>query len=44
MAMTTTMHDQRKAKTGEVTDLELFGRLSGDDPVAQAALTVLYRR
>ena len=39
-----TMHNQRKSQTDDPTDLELFGRLSEDDAVAQAALTVLYRR
>ena len=38
------MTNQRKSQTDDPTDLDLFGRLSDDDPVAQAALTVLYRR
>ena len=39
-----TMSKRRGADVDETTDLELFGKLSHDERVAQAALTILYRR
>jgi RNA polymerase sigma-70 factor, ECF subfamily len=40
----TTMQQRRKADVDDTPDLELFRALAGDEPVAQAALTRLYRR
>lgn len=39
-----TMTKARKAQADDPTDNELFGRLSEDEAIAQAALTILYRR
>ncbi len=39
-----TMQQRRKADVDDTPDLELFRALAGDEPVAQAALTRLYRR
>lgn len=39
-----TMEQRRKADVDDTPDLELFQALAGDEPVAQAALTRLYRR
>ena len=38
------MNKKRTTDVGETTDLELFGKLSGSESSAQAALTILYRR
>jgi RNA polymerase sigma-70 factor, ECF subfamily len=38
------MDHRRRADVEETTDLELFEKLSHDERVAQAALTILYRR
>ncbi|RPI65678.1 MAG: hypothetical protein EHM43_12450, partial [Ignavibacteriae bacterium] len=38
------MQQRRKADVDDTPDLELFRALAGDEPVAQAALTRLYRR
>jgi RNA polymerase sigma-70 factor (ECF subfamily) len=38
------MEQRRKADVDDTPDLELFRALAGDEPVAQAALTRLYRR
>lgn len=37
-------HQQRRAPADETPDLDLYVRLSQGEPIAQAALTVLYRR
>lgn len=39
-----TMEQRRKADVDDTPDLDLFRALAGDEPVAQAALTRLYRR
>ncbi|MCU0331176.1 MAG: sigma-70 family RNA polymerase sigma factor [Candidatus Kapabacteria bacterium] len=39
-----TMQRQSRSVSDDVTDLELYGRLSGDETEAQAALAHLYRR
>ncbi len=43
MAVGTSQHGKR-AQADDTPDLELYARLAADEPVAQAALSTLYRR